>query len=142
MSKELCKHTFPDDIEGIVLEINLRKVKWLLIGTYHPPSQNKDYFLRYIDRCLDVYTSFYDNFFLAGDLNIDVENPILKEFLDSHNAQSLISDKTCFKSLLNPSTIDLFITNSPKSFSSSCAVSSGLSDFHKMILTVMKSSIC
>ena len=37
-NKELSKHTFPHDIEGLFIEINLRKCKWLLFGTYHPPS--------------------------------------------------------------------------------------------------------
>ena len=36
-SKELKKHSFPDDIEGIFIEINLRKTKLLIFGTYHPP---------------------------------------------------------------------------------------------------------
>ena len=35
-SKKLKKHTFPDDIEGLFIEINLRKCKWLLLGSYHP----------------------------------------------------------------------------------------------------------
>ena len=29
-SKELKKHIFPDDIEGIFIEVNLRKIKWLM----------------------------------------------------------------------------------------------------------------
>ena len=37
--KELKSHNFADDIEGIFIEINLRKCKWLLFATYHPPSQ-------------------------------------------------------------------------------------------------------
>ena len=43
-SKLLSKHNFPDDIEGIFVEINLRKIKWLLFGTYHPPSQADNYY--------------------------------------------------------------------------------------------------
>jgi len=34
--KQLSKHDFPDGIEGIFIEINFRKSKWLLFGTYHP----------------------------------------------------------------------------------------------------------
>ena len=48
--------------------------------------------------------------------------------------------KTCFKSTNNPSCIDLFVTNSPKSFQNAIPFSSGLSDFHKMILTILKST--
>ena len=35
-TKQLFKHNFPCDIEGMFIEINLRKTKWLLLGTYHP----------------------------------------------------------------------------------------------------------
>ena len=41
---------------------------------------------------------------------------------------------------MNPSCIDVFITNSPLSFQNTIAVSNGLSDFHKMVTTVMKMS--
>ena len=37
--KELKFHSLPENIEGIFVEINLRKTKWLLFATYHPPSQ-------------------------------------------------------------------------------------------------------
>ena len=33
-SKLLEKHKFHDDIEGLFVELNFRKVKWLLFGTY------------------------------------------------------------------------------------------------------------
>ena len=49
--------------------------------------------------------------------------------------------KTCFKSTDNPSCIDLYLTKSPKSFQNTFAVSTGLSDFHKMVLTVLKIKI-
>ena len=40
----------------------------------------------------------------------------------------------------NPSCIDLFITNSSNSFQNTGVVSTGLSDFHKMVVTVLKST--
>ena len=43
--KELKSHTFAEDIEGIFIAINLRKCKWLLFATYHPPLQCDKYFL-------------------------------------------------------------------------------------------------
>ena len=42
--KKLEKHNFPHDVEGIFVELNFRKCKWLLFGTYHQPSQNDLYF--------------------------------------------------------------------------------------------------
>ena len=44
------------------------------------------------------------------------------------------------KNVLNPSYIDLFITNSPSSFQNTIAVTNGFSKFHKMVITVMKMS--
>ena len=35
-SRLLTKHVFPDDIEGLFLELNFRKVKWLQFGTLSP----------------------------------------------------------------------------------------------------------
>ena len=41
---------------------------------------------------------------------------------------------------MNPSCIDLFITNSPLSFQNTIAAFNGLSNVHKMVITVMKMS--
>ena len=37
-SKLLTKHFFPNDIDGLFVELSFRKCKWLLLGAYHPPS--------------------------------------------------------------------------------------------------------
>ena len=38
-SKLLADHKLTHDIEGIFVELNLRKKKRLFFGSYHPPSQ-------------------------------------------------------------------------------------------------------
>ena len=45
-----------------------------------------------------------------------------------------------FKNPENPRCIDLFITNSNMSFQNTTTVATGLSDFHKMIVTVCRNS--
>lgn len=137
-SKKLNKHTFPDDIEGMFIEINLRKSKWLLFGTYHSPSQSHNYFFESVSKAMDVYLGQYDRFLLAGDFNCQDTDPNLKPFLDQYNATNIVKEKTCFKNVNNPSCIDLFITNQNRSFQNTTAIASGLSDFHKMVLTVFK----
>ena len=62
----------------------------------------------------------------------------MRDFCHVYNCQNIIKDKTCFKNPHNPSCVDLFITNRPKSFQNSTVIETGLSDFHKMSLTVMK----
>ena len=44
LSRLSTKHVFPDDLEGLFIERNFKKVKWLLFGTYHQPSQSDSYY--------------------------------------------------------------------------------------------------
>ena len=39
-SQELTKHNFPKNVEAVIVEINLRKNKLLLVGTYHSTSKD------------------------------------------------------------------------------------------------------
>ena len=136
----LDKHKLPKDIEGLFVEINFRKSKLLLFGTYHPPSQSDNYYFNSVSKALLPYLGIYDRILLCGDFNAQVHEPVLNDFLITHGLKCIVNDKTCFKSLINPSTVDLFLTNSPKSFQNTCAVSTGISDFHKMVITVMKTT--
>ena len=78
---------------------------------------------------------------LVCDFNAEESEPCLSQFLYGYNsAKNIVKESTCFKNVLNPSCIDLFITNSPLSSQNTVAVTNGLSDFHKMVITVMKMS--
>ena len=80
----------------------------------------------------------YDNVFLMGDFNADKNNTSLKDFCQLYNLKHLIKVPTCYKNPENPSIIDLMLTNSPYSYQNSCVIETGLSDFHKMTVTVLK----
>ena len=133
-------HNTAEDIESIFIEINLIKTRWLFCGCYHPPSQSDQYFFENIGKALDKYSKHYDKFMLVGDFNAEESEPCLSQFLYEYNAKNIVKENTCFKNALNPSCIDLFITNSPLSFQNTIAVFNGLSNFHKMVITVMKMS--
>ena len=81
-TKILIKHNLPEYIEGIFLEINFRKSKWLLCGICHSP-QNDQYFFDNIYKALDIYCS-YDKIVLAGDLNVQEGERLLDTFLHQH----------------------------------------------------------
>ena len=49
-SKLLADYKLTHDIEGIFVELNLRKKKWLLFGSYHPPSQSDEYFFHQVKK--------------------------------------------------------------------------------------------
>ena len=136
----LDKHIFPDDIEGIFIELNFRKSKMLLLGTYHPPNQVDNYYFKAIGNALDIYNNIFDKCILVGDFNAEEIEVDLSNFLEIYGLKNLVHEKTCFKSLTNPTCIDLLLTNCSKSFQNTTVVSSGISDFHKMVVTVMKTT--
>ena len=125
-------------IEGFCIEINIRKKKWLLVRTYNPNKNLILNHLKEIGKNFDNYSSKYDNFILLGDLNSEPTESAVRYFCQIYGCQNLIKDNTCFKNPEKPSCIDLIITNRPKSFQNSVTLETGLSDFHKMTLTVMK----
>ena len=63
---------------------------------------------------------------------------LTQKILSQFDVKNIVKGKTCFKSITNPSCIDLFITNKPLSFQNTNTLSTGLSDHHKMVITVLK----
>ena len=64
----------------------------------------------------------------------------MKQFLELYGLKNLVRENTCFKSLNNPSCIDLILTNNQGSFQNTNVISSGLSDCHKLVLSVIKTT--
>ena len=85
--KLLTKLVPPSDIECIFLELNFRKCKWLLVGTYHPPSQNDHYFFENLDKAIDVY-SHSKKVLLVGDFNAEILELCLDSFLCQHELKN------------------------------------------------------
>ena len=75
-SKLLPDHKLPHDIEGIFVELNLRKKKWLLFGSYHPSSQSDEFFHQ-VKKGLDMYSKFYERYMLMGEFNAEESEPYL-----------------------------------------------------------------
>ena len=61
------------DFEGIFVEINLRKKKWILFCSYNPHKSNIANHLRNICKTLDKLNSTYDNLVLPEDFNAEPE---------------------------------------------------------------------
>ena len=138
-SKLLSKHCFKDDIEGLFVEINFRKIKWILGGTYHPPSQPDQYFFDSLGKALDVSCN-YEKVVLVGDFNAKIEETCLGKFLFQYEMQSVNKEPICFKNAHNPSCIDFILTNSPGSFFKMEILFTGLSYFHELVISVFKTT--
>ena len=139
-SKILEKHSCPNNIECLFIELNFRKCKWLLCGMYHPPSQNDEYYFNYLGKVLDTYSD-YEKVLLVGHFNTEITEHYIESFFYEHELINLVKEKTCFKNMQNPSFIDLLLTNNSYPFKQTTTVCAGLSDCHKLVLTVLKTSI-
>ena len=75
---------------------------------------------------------------LIGDLNAEPTEAAVSDFCEIYNLKHFIKDKTCFKYPTKPTSIDLIGTNRPKCFQDTVVFETGLSDFRKMSVAVMK----
>ena len=115
-SKLLTKHFFPNNMEDIFVKLNFINCKWPLLGTYHPPSQSDEYFFENVNKESDTNStySYYDKILLTGDL-YKIYDHYLETSLCQHG---VVKRKAYFKSISNPGSIDLFLTNNSLSFQS------------------------
>ena len=71
------KFDFNPEIETIVVEINMKKRKWVLIGSYNPHKDKIKDHLDSIGKLLNELSIKYDNFILIGDFNSEMhEEPM------------------------------------------------------------------
>ena len=109
----------------------------MLCGLYHPPSQPDQYFFDNLDEALDVYST-YEKVLITGDFNDQEGEKYLDIFLYQHELKSLNKAATFYKNPNKPSFIDPILTNSPRSFFNPKTYFTGLSDCHKLVLSVFE----
>ena len=62
------------------------------------------------------------------------------DFIDTFSLTNIVNSKTCFK-ILNETLLDIMLTKNllyKKSFCKTCTVETGLTDCHKMIVTILR----
>ena len=135
----LDKHCFPDEIEIFCIELNLQKKKWLIFCCYNPHKHLLKHHLFQIESEINFYSKTSENLIILGDFNAEISDFNMESFCTINNFKWIIKETTCYKNPDNPTCIDLILTNWPKNFQESSTLETGLSDFHKMVLTVFKS---
>ena len=89
---------------------------------------------------MDELYKKYENFVIIGDFNSEISEDSKNDFCCLYNLKSLVKKPTCFKNLDGPSCIDLILTNKYRSFQNTSLIEIGLSDFHKLTVSVMKTN--
>ena len=108
-------------------------------------ENNKYEFFNELNETLSKAVNSYENITVIGDLNIDVSDPdkdrnnYLSNFVDTFSLSNLINRKSCHKNL-SGTTIDITLTNRPNCFQKTSTVVTDLSDFHKMIISCLKTT--
>ena len=133
------------NIETICTEITISKIEWCLTFAYSPPyNNNKASFFMNLNESLCNIARKHENMLIIGDLNINFGNlkmgdthSHMSDLCDTLLLSNLVNDVTCVKSQ-NDISIDVMLTNRPRSFHNTSLIETGLSDCHKMIISVFK----
>ena len=136
ISSKILTYSSNCDIETPLVEINLRKRKWLLNGSYNPNKSQISPYLECLNSFLDEYSKKYETYLFIGDFNVNTSESSMKEFCTG--LKNLINEPTCYKSSEKPTCIDLILTNQPTLFQHSTVLETGLSDFHVLTVTEFK----
>ena len=73
-----------------------------------------------------------------GYFNVAFTEVNMAAFRNEYKLKALKKEPTCFNNYTSLSCIGLYLTNCPKIFGSTLTIETGLSDFHKLIVTVLK----
>ena len=106
--------------------------------SYNPNRINVATHIGEIGKALNTYSRKYENTPLIRDFSVEPNEANMKAFCSQYKLKSLNKKPTCFKNVNKPSCIDLFLTNNSKCFKDCLTLETGLSDFHKLIITIMK----
>ena len=69
ITRLLSRHSFPHDFEILLIELNLRKKKWLICCCYNPHKNLINYHLQELAKGIQIYSKNYDAILLMGDFN-------------------------------------------------------------------------
>ena len=111
-----------------------------MVCSYNTNFCNLPVHLNVIDKAIEFYPKTFDKILIAGDLNEQISDIKLDRSCSIWNLKSLGKEPTCSKTRNNPSCKDLFLTNTIRSFQETQVFETGLSDFYKLIVTVLKST--
>ena len=117
----------------------MHKKKRLISCSYNPKKALIASHMAVLSKNIYIYTTKYDNLFL-GDFNAGFEDALTKIFCLAYSLTGMINKPTYYKNPEKPSCIDLILTNCSRSFQNSCVIETRLSDFFKMVTTVMKTT--
>ena len=80
----------------------------------------------------------YENVILLLDFNVEPTKDAMEEFMKVYNLKILLKGSICFRNPDKRTCISLILINKSKSFQAIQIIETGISDFHRMVMTVLK----
>ena len=136
-ARHLTKFKLDPALHILPVELRLRKEKLLVFNIYRPDRINIELFFDTLSNAIHFYEVDYNNIIVLGDFNLEPTDPKMTRFLELNDMSNVIKTKTCFK-IEKGTCIDLILTNSKNSIKNSGTVETGLSDFHRLVYTMLK----
>ena len=87
-----CKNFY----EAFLVELNIKKQKWLVICSYNPHLPNINTHLQRLQSSIDMVESKYEKILFLGDFNCEVNKFDMPEFCENLGLRSLITSPTCY----------------------------------------------
>ena len=106
-SKLLATIQIPDNVECLIIEIRLKKIKWILINLYNPSKSQISSQIAFLGKAIDHYSTHYDNILILGDFNTEMSENSMIEFCARYNLKNLVKEPTCYKNLTKPTCISI-----------------------------------
>ena len=123
----------------------LLKTKWAIFSVYRLQSENISGFFDKLRNSIDRTINTYDNVVIMGNISVNTQDHQsqginkLFEFCDVFALQNLIKSSTC-ETKTSSTLIDVILTNQVRSFRHNKTVETGISDFHKLVMTSFRST--
>ena len=139
----------PADLEITCIELTFGRRKWGYVAIYRPPHEKIKTFFDGIAKCLEQLTNNYDRLIIAGDININTNDDtssgyqIYRNFLDTFALKNLIRSDTCYtrrNEIDTSSSLDVFLTNSATSFFNTHTTTTGISDCHSLVGSLLRAT--
>ena len=86
-------------IEGLYIELNFHKRKWLLSCSHDPNKNNIMTHLYALRKNLDLYSSECKHVILLEGFNVETKESCMQSFLKLYGLRNLISEAICYKNL-------------------------------------------
>jgi hypothetical protein len=127
-------------IEHIVLETIMKKEKVLIVLAYRPPSHPIEPLTALLSCVIDKCLVECKTLFVMGDLNVncEIEGHALTELFETFDLTNVVKGPTCFKSVTNPSLVDVILTNTPARVLSHVNTDIDVSDFHNLVCVITR----